>query len=471
MKILFIAYDNDSHIAYFPVGIAYLASACRNAGHAVTIYHQDVMHYGEEHLAAYLSKNAFDVIGLGACGGYYQYRKIKSIAEAIKASGNPALVVLGGHLVSAEPEYFLRKFQCDVICIGEGEATVVDLLNRKSEVKDAEAAGNEWLCGVKGIAFVGGDDKYVRTEQRPLTEDIDRIPMPAYDLFPMDHYALYRFPNISRSERSMPVLSGRGCTFKCNFCYRMDKGFRPRSAENILEEIRHLHETYRITYFCFADELLMSSVERTTELCKRFIESGLEFRWSCNGRLNYAKRDVLEIMKESGCAFINYGIESVDDNALKNMGKALTVEQIVCGVENTLAVGISPGLNIIFGNIGEDFDCLKKDVEFLLKYDDHSQLRTIRPVTPYPGSPLYDYAIERGMLDGIEDFYERKHVNSDLLTVNFTEMSDAAYYEALHWANEVLLNNYVEHQQSANMKIINDLYHNRDVGFRGFRPV
>jgi hypothetical protein len=140
-------------------------------------------------------------------------------------------------------------------------------------------------------------------------------------------------------------------------------------------------------------------------------------------------------------------------------------------VENTLAAGISPGLNIIFGNIDEDFECLKKDVEFLLRYDDHSQLRTIRPVTPYPGSPLFDYAIERGMLGGIEDFYERKHMNSDLLTVNFTKMTDAEYYDALHWANKMLLDNYIEHQRKVNMKIIDDLYYRKDGDFRGFRSV
>jgi radical SAM superfamily enzyme YgiQ (UPF0313 family) len=428
------------------------------------------MHYSLEHLVTYLSNNEFDAIGIGACGGYYQYRTVKSITDAIRISKNPALVVLGGHLVSAEPEYFLRNFYCDVICIGEGESTIVDLLNQKTKRENCKDTRSR-LANIKGVAFIDSNNQYIITESRPLINDIDSIHMPAYELFPMEHYALYRFPNISRNERSLPILSGRGCTFKCNFCYRMDEGFRPRSAESILEEIRYLQETYGITYFCFADELLMSSVERTVKLCRSFIESGLKFRWSCNGRLNYAKKEVLELMKESGCTFINYGIESVDDVALKNMGKALNVTQILNGVENTLAVGISPGLNIIFGNIDEDFDCLKKDVEFLLKYDDHSQLRTIRPVTPYPGSPLYYYAIEHGMLEGIEDFYERKHVNSDLLTVNFTKMSDDSYYEALHWANKVLLDNYVTHQRESNMEIINDLYYKRDAGFRGFRSV
>lgn len=120
--------------------------------------------------------------------------------------------------------------------------------------------------------------------------------------------------------------------------------------------------------------------------------------------------------------FINYGIESMDEKALRVMNKALTTKQIIAGIENTLAVGISPGYNIIFGNIGETAESLKLGVEFLLKYDDHSQLRTIRPVTPYPGSPLYYYAIENGLLKDCEDFYENKHINSDLLTINFTDL-------------------------------------------------
>jgi radical SAM superfamily enzyme YgiQ (UPF0313 family) len=316
MKVLFIAYDNDSHIAYFPVGIAYLASVCRDAGHEVSVYHQDVMHYDDEHLTEYLKGHAYDFIGVGACGGYYQYRKIKSITAAIKASKSNALVVLGGHLVSADPEYFLRAFECDAVCVGEAEQTLVELL--------AYGRGYD----VKGIAFIDESGKYVRTGQRPLIADVDSIRMPAYDLFPIEHYSLYRFPNIGRSERGMPILSGRGCTFKCNFCYRMDEGFRPRSSDGILAEMRYLYETHRITYFNFADELLMSSEKRTMEICRSFMESGLEFHWSCNGRLNYASREVLKYMKESGCVFINYGIESVDDNALKNMNKALTVAQI-----------------------------------------------------------------------------------------------------------------------------------------------
>ncbi len=213
----------------------------------------------------------------------------------------------------------------------------------------------------------------------------------------------------------------------------------------------------------------MSSAKRTFNLCEAFIKSGLNIRWSCNGRLNYARPDVLEVMKKAGCVFINYGIEAMDDRILKNMQKALTTEQITKGIEATLAAEISPGFNIIFGNIGENAETLRKGVDFLLKYDDGAQLRNIRPVTPYPGSPLYYYAIKQGLLKDCEDFYENKHINSDLLAVNFTDMTDDEFHEALFKANKRLLENYFQKKLCGAIEDAKNLYMNKNKDFRGFR--
>ena len=149
--------------------------------------------------------------------------------------------------------------------------------------------------------------------------------------------------------------------------------------------------------------------------------------------------------------------------------RVLTTKQIERGIQETLKAGISPGYNIIFGNIGETKETLMKGVEFLLKYDDGAQLRTIRPVTPYPGSPLYYHAIKEGLLEGVEDFYENKHVNSDLLSCNFTNLSDEEFYLALKEANTLLLQNYQSRVMKNIDKQLEDLYIKRDVSFRGFR--
>ncbi len=467
MKVLLISYDNEAHINSFPLGLAYIAQAIREEGHEIEIYFQDIYHYPDEHITEFLDHHYFDAIGIGACGGYYQYRKIKSICQAVKNADKNHMLFLGGHLVSPEPEYFLRKFHADVVIMGEGELTTKELL----KAYDKEKRHFRDLDKILGLAYKDENGNCVVNQRRPVIKDLNTISFPAYDLFPMDHYALMRYPNAKRTDRCAFMISGRGCPYTCNFCYRMDKGFRPRSADSIIKEVKLLQKEYAITYFTFNDELLMSSVERTVELCNRFIEEDLKIRWLCNGRLNFASKDIemLRLMKKAGCVFINYGIESMDNAALKNMNKALTTEMIIKGIENTLEAEISPGLNIIFGNIGESRKSIENDVEFLLKYDDHCQLRTIRPVTPYPGSPLYYYAIEKGLLNGIEDFYENKHTNSDLMTCNFTDLSDEDYYEALHWANSVLLKNHLVAQEKANKEVLDKLYLDKDSNFRGFR--
>jgi anaerobic magnesium-protoporphyrin IX monomethyl ester cyclase len=460
VRVLLIVYDNGSYMHYFPIGLAYVAAVLLESGHEVEIYSQDMHHYPESHLEKYLDDHRFDVVGLSFIAGYYQYRKALQVSEAINRSKNRPFYIIGGHGPTPEPAFFMEKTGADAVVMGEGEKTIVELLDAVAHKKP--------LKTVKGIAFKEGT-RCVINERRPLIEDIDAIPFPAYQLFPMEYYRLLRMPNCSNTDFVAPMISGRGCTFKCNFCYRMDTGFRPRSNESIIEEIKLLKKDYGATYIAFGDELLMSSRARTIGLCNDFIDAKLNVRWECNGRLNFARKEVLGLMRKAGCIFINYGIESMDDRILKNMNKALTTRQITTGIEATLDAGISPGLNIIFGNIGENRETLRKGVDFLLKYDDGAQMRTIRPVTPYPGSPLYYYAIEKGLLKDCEEFYEKKHVNSDLLSINFTDLTDDEFHSALFEANSLLIDNYFSNKRKSYLEQMKKLYLEKDENFRGFR--
>lgn len=465
MKILFIVYDNGSYVSQFPIGIAQLTSILEKKGYDVTIYNQDIHHYSEEHLTAYLNTHHFDVVGISFIGGYWQFRKAKAISAAIAAANRKPFYIIGGHGPAPEPEYFLKLLQADVACIGEGDETIVELF----EILGRNLAPSQTdLSSIKGIAYRIADKVYVN-ERRSLIQNIDELPFPAYHRFPMNVYRLLRMPHCSSTDFVATVLSGRGCTFKCNFCYRMDEGLRLRSNESIIEEIQLLKKDYGITYIAFFDELLVSSIKRATLLCEDFIKHNINIKWDCNGRLNYAQKDLLKLMKRAGCVFINYGIECFDDTILRIMHKGLTTSQIERGIKATLDAGISPGLNIIFGNHGENRQTLQKGVDFLLRYDDGAQLRTIRPVTPYPGSQLYYDAIQMGKLKDCADFYENKHTNSDLLTVNFTQLSDSDFYAALHEANTILLKNYTAKHAKRNSALLDDLYRKHDSNFRGFR--
>ncbi len=463
MRVLLVVYDNDSYIHDFPHGIAYISSALKEAGHDVEVYCQDAHHYTDEHLRKYLDKNKFDVLGIGVIAGYYQYRKVMSLCKEINASTQRPYLVLGGHGPTPDPEYFFRITGADYIVGGEGEETMVDLVNTLEKSED--------VSKVESVAWRDKDGKTVVNPRRALVQNIDTITAPDYGAFPMEYYRLQKYPHTDNTEYSMSMISGRGCIFKCTFCYRIDKGFRPRGESALIEEMRYLRDVWGVTNIYFFDELLMVSKERTIEVAETIRKANLGIKWSCNGRLNFATKEVLGILKDSNCVFINYGIEAMDNNVLRLMKKGLTIDMIRKGVETTLDVGISPGLNFMFGNLGDNQKTLDAEVDFLLEYDDGAQLRTIRPVTPYPGCPLYYYAIEKGLIKDCADFYENIHVNSDLVAVNFIpeSMSTDEIHAALCDANKKLLKHYYDRLYKNMAEETDKLYLQGNVEFRGYR--
>mgnify|MGYP001209674357 FL=1 len=462
-RVLFVVYDNGSYDNTFPMGVGALSAVLKRQGHEIKIWNQDIHHYSDDSLTDYLDENKFDVVIVSLIAGYYQYKKMKNLSKAINKSKQRPYYLMGGYGPTPEPEFFLKKSGCDVVCMGEGEITIqkiMDAIENKISLRN-----------VPGIAWLE-NGKLQQTARAPLIHNLDSLTWAPYELFDMKHYRMLRLTKSRPTDFCFPMMSARGCSFKCNFCYRMDPGYRKRSSKLLIDEVEMLHKDYGITYIAFQDDLLMSSVEHTEAVCLEFLKRDLPVRWNCNGRLNYCSEELLQLMKDAGCVFINYGIESMDQKVLNKMKKGLRPEMIVRGIEDTLKVGISPGLNFIFGNHGDNRATLKKTVDFLLKYDDFAQKRTIRPVTPYPGSPLYYDAIKMGLLDKdnpAEDFYERKHLNSDLLCCNFTELTDDEFYESLKWANTALMKNYYDKQRNNTLEQINYLYDTKDVTFRGFR--
>ncbi len=464
MRVLLIVIDNESYITWFPQSLGYIAAVIRGNGHYVEIYNQDQYHYPVSHLKSYLSLNDFDAVGISAVSGYFSYRKVKEIMEAINTLpiSKPVITVAGGHLFQPDPEYFIRKFGINFIVNGEGIITASELFPPESSMHD------EWrIDEIDGISYLD-NNKYVKNKPRQLIKNPDDISFPAWDLFPIDYYALIRPPKVEPTDRVMPVLSSYGCFANCNFCQRMEKGMRLRSSENIVAEIKWLKEKYRINYIFFSDELFTVSKKRALELSNAFLEADLNIKYWCCGRLDRVDKEVLDSMKKSGCVFINYGIESYDDEMLKVIGKKLTCSQIEAGVVATIEAGISPGLNIMFGNKGETFEVLHKGKNFLLKYDDQAHIRTIRPLTPYPSTPLYEDAVKMGKIKDIEDFYENKHTNSDLLSVNFTEYTDEQIHRELFKVNVTLLENYHNKAEKKQRDQLERLYYGDGV-FRGFR--
>ena len=275
-------------------------------------------------------------------------------------------------------------------------------------------------------------------------------------------------------DRALGIVTSRGCLNKCNFCYRMEKGIRFRSIKNVIEEISSLNEQYNITYFNMYDELFVNQKKRIFEFKDELERNDLIIKYACNARVDIFDNEIAECLRESGCQFLNFGMESSDQTVLDNMNKNTTVEENIRAAEITKKYGIGLGLNFIWGNIGDTEDSLKNNIKLIKKYNTYDQLRTIRPVTPYPGCDLYYEAIKRGLLAGPDDFFN-KFQNSDLITVNFTGIPIDKCYTLLYEANKDLIIDHYQHTHEPMIEAENlirsfyELYFEGKIKFRGAR--
>ncbi len=465
-KVLLIVHDIYQDDNEFPSGVAYLAAMLKKEKVNVKICSQNVFHYSNEELAKLFLKNEkYDLIGVGFMAARFK-KTILDLCATINKFKKNAWLVLGGHGPSPIPEYVLEKTNADVIVIGEGEETIIELLKCK--------LNNGNLSKVKGVAYRNRGSIVINKRRKPIME-LDSIPFPEWSLFPMNKYTTRRQPaGADKKDKILGMLTSRGCFNRCNFCYRMEKGIRFRSMENVIEEIKILKEKYGVNYFQFLDELFNFSKKRIFEFYEALKKNNLKIKFFCQARVDILDEKTAIYLKKSGCKFLNFGMESSDQNVLNLMKKNTTVEQNIRAVEITKKAGIGLGLNFIWGNKGDTKESLQNNVKLIKKYNTYDQIRTIRPVTPYPGSELYYEAIKKGLLSGPEDFFN-KFKNSDLLTVNFTNIPEKEFYKLLFEANKELIidhfSNTTKDMTEANrlIKGFHDLYFKGKVSFKGAR--
>jgi len=464
-KILLIIHDVYQDDNHFPLGPAYIAATLHNYGASVETYCMDLFHYTNEELEKKLNKNEYDLIGLGFMAARFN-ETIRGLCEVINQNKKSAWLLLGGHGPSPIAEYILDETKADVVVIGAGEETTAELLDRKLRGMS--------INDVKGIAFLDGEN-YVTTPSRPLSRKLDESPLPAWDLFPIEAYSKsVKYFGQDDHEKSLCFITGRGCSDKCTFCYRLETGLRVRSISKVVEEIKILRDRYGITSYYIMDDLFAFNTKRVLQFEKELRDSGLTIKYGCDARVDHINREMVESLMRSGCQFINLGLESSSNEVLALMKKRATVEDNIKALDLVTDLGITAGLNFIWNNPGDTEESLWGNVDLIKKYNDFKQLRTIRPVTPYPGSPLFNTAIEKGLLTGVADFFD-KFTNSDLILVNFTELPLQKCYDLLLAANTELINH---HYQNTNgdmneakqlIQDFSDLYSGKITNFRGAR--
>ncbi|MGC8940132.1 MAG: B12-binding domain-containing radical SAM protein [Candidatus Bathyarchaeia archaeon] len=364
-----------------PLGLAYLASTIRNKCE-VKVVDANILDYGLEDVKRELKAFQPDVVGITSTTPsiYEAYR----VAEAAKDVREDCVVVLGGPHVTFLPEETLTECgNADVIVRGEGEETFCEL------VDIIERGGS--LENVRGITYRKGD-MIISTMPRPFIKNIDEIPFPSLDLLPVEKYEL-------GGIRYLSIISSRGCPFKCSFCASsrlFGSCWRGRSPANVVEELRLVHDKFRIKNIEFADDTFTLNGERAEKICDEILREGLDISWGASSRVDTINRRLAEKMRRAGCWIAYLGIESASQKILDAVGKKITVSQIVRAVKALKDAGIQVLGSFILGFPEETLESARQTITFASSLNlDYAQFSIL---TPYPGTPIYEHAMENNLL-------------------------------------------------------------------------
>ncbi len=413
---------------YVPLGLTYIAAVLERAGHDVEIIDLNVHKKNDGSLRKITSDK--DIIGI--TGMITEYEEVIRLTGLVKGNGAGPVVVLGGPLASTFPEELLERSRADFIVIGEGEGTVVRLV----EVIGQGAGFDK----IPGIAY-RQDGEIKHNESVTPILDMDGIPFPARHLIDMKRYIRNHFESfgISIKEfgkiRSTNLVSSRGCPYQCTFCFKDMWGnkWRGRSADNIIDEMEDLNKTYGINGFFFNDDTFVLDAKRVEQFCRRLIERRLRIVWYCNGRVNLMTEEMLQAMYRSGCRGIAYGIESGNQQVLDAMKKNETLDQVREVVAWTKQAGIHVTGYFMLGMLNETRETINETLAFARELD--LDFYGFSLTTPIPGTELYESALAAGLIKaeateiGEWSLHANANLTHDCSYEELTDISNRAFQE------------------------------------------
>lgn len=425
MNFLIIApryIERDGQYYEFPLGLGYLSAVLKQQGYKVSCL--NLNHYPADSLPGIVRRTileqAIDVVCTGGLSPHYQQLRI--LLSWVHSISSDLLTIVGGGIVSSEPELMLEALGFDIGVIGEGEETIVELAEALTAGRDLEA--------IQGLVFRDREGTVVRTPSRPAIADLDSLPLPDYEGFdvrhylklqrPSDNYYLYPFDN----PRILPLISSRSCPFNCTFCFHpLGNSYRQRSLDSFFKEVEHLVSTYRINMLAILDELFSFDEERLHKFCQRM--EGFNLKWLAQMRVDRISADTLHLLKRSGLFCISYGLESASPTILKSMKKHITLEQIENALALTREADIGIQGNFLFGDPAETWETATETLSWWKRHS-HYQIN-LTPIIPYPGCQDYHYCREKSLIADPLAFIE-----SGCPLLNMTGMDQPTYIAMFH---------------------------------------
>lgn len=414
-----------------PLGLGYIASVLRNCGHRVEVLDINGYRWPDEQIEERIKNAKFDIVGIGAI--ITVYKKVKWLIFLLRKYHPSKVIMVGGSVGTSIPEIILKKTQADIVCMGEGEETVVDIVNCIEDGKDLKAVDGIWFKEKSGSIY--------RNNPRKTIADLDTIPFPAWDLFPMDTYLRNPVGAANRNKwdngaavkealLTMNLIGTRGCPYKCIYCYHdfMGHRYRHRSAQNIVSEISFLYENYGVEAVHFLDDEFCMKKEFVFAFCdamkKKF--NG-KITWGCAGRVNLMTEELLIAMKEAGCELVGYGIESGSQKMLDLMKKGVTVQQAKKAIALTKKIIGRADCSFVIGTPHETRQTIQETIDFCKELNLSPEV--VFFMTPYPGTELYQMALAQGKIKDEEEYILGLGEQGEKIRVNFTDIPDDELYK------------------------------------------
>ncbi len=369
-------YNIFSHLKNPSLGLPILGTILNQKGYDVKIYVEGIKGIDWERVFK------SDAVGISVNTATYSEGYI--IAENIKRRGIP--VIMGGIHVTFFPDEALDY--CDYVVRGEGEETIVELLEALEN--------NSSLDKVGGISYKAGNQK-VHNPARELVKNLDIIP----DFSLIEGYVEHHRKLRTRiTGESISIMTSRGCPFSCKFCSIIKifgNSFRFRSIDSVIEDVKRQTTLLHRHHIFFVDDNFASNKKRTKALLRRIIEEKLNITFTAQVRVEIARdEELLSLIKRAGCRQLNIGFESIDPRTLKAYNKRQSVEEIINAIEKLEKYRITVHGMFVLGSDFDDVNTICRTTDFCLRH----QIDTVQflPLTPLPGTQLANELKEENRL-------------------------------------------------------------------------
>ena len=434
-----------------PLGLAYVAAAVRAAGHDVSVVDAVGLALDRHTLYAPIAKTVLtglpfaeitariaadvEVIGV-SCMFSNAWCPTRDLLEAIRSRFPDAVIVVGGEHVTACASFILETCRAvDVCVLGEGEATMVALLEALARGDDlGSMRGVAVRTG--GVAPRGGRD-LARAKRRPRVTDLAAIERPAWDLFPIEAYIAGRYNHGVVRGRTMPILASRGCPYQCTFCSSpamWTTKWQARSPESVVAEMKDYIARYGVNDFAFYDLTAIVKREWIVSFCEMLIADRLDVTWQLPSgtRSEALDEEVCRLLFRAGCRNLNYAPESGSERVLARIKKRVKIPRMLTSMAGAVRAGLEVKVNIILGFPGETLDDLFATYRFIAQIAATGvEAVSIFPFCAYPGTELYDELAASGRVR-LDDHYFQSLVYTDLARlVTYHEHFSASQLRAM----------------------------------------